>query len=166
MTNNNIAIEGNRIKLPKLGTVRFANSRTIKGRIINATIRRNPTGKFFISLLVEEQIEELPRTNSAVGIDLGIGDFAVLSNGEIVKNNHYFRGLENKLARAQRALARRVKGSSNWQKQKIKVARIHSEIQNKRNDFLQKLTTNIIKNHDVVGIEDLQVSNMIKNKRL
>lgn len=166
MTNNNISIKNNKIKLPKLGLVKFANSRNIQGRILSATIRKSPTGKHFASLLVEEEIEKLPKTNSQVGIDLGISDFAVISNGDIVKNNHYFRGLESKLAADQRTLDRRVKGSSNWHKQKIKVAKIHEKIQNKRADFLHKTSTNIIKNHDVIGIEDLKVSNMIKNKNL
>lgn len=165
-TNNNIAIEGNRIKLPKLGKVRLANSRQIKGRIISATIRKHPTGKYFVSVLTEEKINKLPKTDSTVGIDLGINDFAVLSNGEVIKNNHYFRRLEVKLAKAQRTLSRRVKGSSNWHKQKIRVAKIHEKIRNKRTDFLHKITTKIIKNHDVIGIEDLQVSHMIKNKNL
>ncbi|WP_172372128.1 IS200/IS605 family element RNA-guided endonuclease TnpB [Sporosarcina jiandibaonis] len=166
MTNNNIAIIGDKIKLPKLGLVRFAKSREFGGRIINATVRRTTTGKFFVSLLAEEVIQEIKPTHSTVGIDLGLTDFAVLSNGEVIKNSRHFRKLEIKLAKAQRVLARRAKGSSNWNEQRIRVAKIHEKIKNSRSDFLHKLTTNIIKNHDVIGIEDLRVSNMLKNKTL
>ena len=165
-TNNNIAIVDNKLKLPKLGLVRFAKSREVGGRIINATVRRTPTGKYFVSLLVEEVIQEMKPTHSTVGIDLGLSDFAVLSNGIIIKNKRHLKRLEVKLAKAQRILARRAKGSSNWKKQRIRVARIHEKIKNSRSDFLHKTTTNLIKNHDVIGIEDLQVSNMLKNKNL
>ncbi|MHA6260902.1 IS200/IS605 family element RNA-guided endonuclease TnpB [Sporosarcina sp. CAU 1771] len=165
-TNNNIAIIENKLKLPKLGFVRFAKSREVRGRILNATVRRTPSGKYFVSLLAEEVIQELKPTHSTIGIDLGLSDFAVLSNGEVIKNNRHFRKLENKLAKAQRILARRAKGSSNRNKQRIRVAKIHEQIKNTRSDFLHKLTTNLIKNHDVIGIEDLQVNTMLKNKSL
>ena len=165
-TNGNIAIIGNKIKLPKLGWIRFAKSREVEGRILNATIRRNPTGKYFISILVETEVQELPKTNSAVGIDVGLKEFAILSDGTIYSNPKFFRRLEEKLAKAQRILSRRIKGSSNWNKQRIKVARIHEKITNARTDYLQKISTEIIKNHDVIGIEDLQVSNMLKNHNL
>ena len=165
-TNGNIAINDNKIKLPKLGWIRFAKSREVEGRILNATVRRNPSGKYFVSILVETEVEELPKTGSSVGIDVGLKDFAILSDGTVYKNNKYFRTLEKKLAKAQRILSRRKKGSSNWHKQRIKVARIHEKIQNARNDYLHKISTNIVKNHDIIGIEDLQVSNMLKNHKL
>lgn len=166
MTNNNIAINKRTVKLPKLGLVRYANSRTVEGRVLNATVRRSPSGKYFVSFLVETHIEKFEKANSEVGIDLGISDFAVLSSGETIKNNHYYGKLETKLAKAQRTLARRARGSSNWYKQKRKVSKIHEKISNKRKDFLHKITSHLIKNHDVIGIEDLSVSNMLKNKRL
>lgn len=165
-TNGNIAIDSNKIKLPKLGWIRFAKSREIDGRILNATIRRNPSGKYFVSILVETEIQELPKTDSVVGIDVGLKDFAILSDGTIYSNPKFFRRLEVKLAKEQRILSRREIGSSNWNKQRIKVARIHEKITNARNDYLHKISTEIIKNHDVIGIEDLQVSNMLKNHRL
>jgi len=165
-TNGNIAIVGNRIKIPKLGFVRFAKSREVEGRIINATIRCNPSGKYFVSILVETEVQELPKTNSAVGIDVGLKDFAILSDGTVYKNPKFFRTLEKKLAKAQRILSRRKKGSSNWNKQRIKVARIHEKIVNARHDYLHKISTYIVKNHDIIGIEDLQVSNMLKNHNL
>ena len=165
-SHGNIAINGNKIKLPKLGWIRFAKSREVEGRILNATIRRNPSGKHFVSILVETEVQELPKTGSAVGIDVGLKDFAILSDGTKYENPKWFRKLEKKLAKAQRILSRRKKGSSNWNKQRIKVARIHEKITNARNDYLHKISTEIIKNHDVIGIEDLQVSNMLKNHKL
>ena len=165
-TNGNIAIVGNRMKLPKLGLVRFAKSREVEGRILNATIRRNPSGRYFISILVETEVQEMLKTESTCGIDVGLKDFAILSDGTTYKNPKFFRILEEKLTRAQRILSRRTKGSSNWNKQRVKVARIHEHIANARADYLHKLSTEIIKNHDVIGMEDLQVSNMLKNRKL
>lgn len=165
-TNGNIAIDGNKIKLPKLGLVRFAKSREVGGRILNATIRRNPSGKYFVSILAETEVQPLENTGSSVGIDLGLKDFAILSTGEVFSNPKWFRKLEEQLAHAQCILSRRIKGGSNWNKQRIKVVRIHERISNARTDYLQKISTEIIKNHDVMGIEDLQVSNMLKNHKL
>ena len=165
-TNGNIAIEGDEIKLPKLGLVRFAKSKEVEGRILNATIRYNPSGKYFVSLLVETDVQPLPKTNKEVGIDVGLKDFAILSNGEVFENPKFLRNMEQKLIREQRILSRRVKGSSNWNKQRVKVARIHERIANARTDYLQKISTHIVKNHDIIAIEDLQVSNMMKNHKL
>ena len=165
-TNGNIAIEGDKIKLPKLGLVRFAKSKEVEGRILNATIRSNPSGKYFVSLLVETDVQPLPKTNKEVGIDVGLKDFAILSNGEVFDNPKFLRNMEQKLIREQRILSRRVKGSSNWNKQRVKVARIHEHIANARTDYLQKISTHIVKNHDIIAIEDLQVSNMMKSHKL
>mgnify|MGYP001125190380 FL=1 len=165
-TNGNIAIVGNKIKLPKLGLVRFAKSREVHGRILNATVRRNPSGKYFVSILVETEVQPLEKTGSSIGIDVGLKTFATLSDGTPYENPKWFRKLEEKLANAQRILSRRTKCGSNWNKQRIKVARIHEKITNARTDYLQKISTEIIKNHDVIGIEDLQVSNMLKNHKL
>ena len=165
-TNGNIAVEGKYVKLPKLGWIRFAKSREVEGRILSATVRRNPSGNYFVSILVEIEVQPLEKSNSSVGIDLGIKSFAVLSDGTTYSNPKFFRTLEEKLAKAQHTLSRRIKGGSNWNKQRIKVARIHEKITNARTDYLQKVSTEIIKNHDVIGMEDLQVSNMLKNRKL
>ncbi|MGI0536129.1 transposase, partial [Bacillus pfraonensis] len=140
-TNGNIAIVGNKMKLPKLGLVRFAKSREVEGRILNATIRRNPSGTYFVSILVETEIQEMLKTESTCGMDVGLKDFAILSDGTTYKNPKYFHILEGKLAKAQRILSRRTKGSSNWNKQRMKVARIHEHIANARADYLHKLST-------------------------
>ena len=128
MVNGNIEVLDKHIKLPKLGLVRYANSKKVDGKMKKATIRRSPSGKYYISLLVETTVEELPKTNSAVGIDMGLKYFATISNGEVYDNPKFFRSLEEKLAKAQRILSRRTESSSNWYKQKMKVARIHEKI--------------------------------------
>ena len=175
-TNHNIAIVDNKIKLPKLGLVRFAKSREVKGRIIRATIRQNPSGKYFVSILVETDVQPLEKTESSIGIDLGITDFAIFSDGRKIDNNKFTSKMEKKLKREQRKLSRRAlnaknKGISlldakNYQKQKIKVARLHERIMNQRDDFLNKLSTDIIKNHDIVCIEDLNTKGMLRNHKL
>jgi len=175
-TNGNIRIIGGTIRLPKLGNVRFAKSAEVNGRILNVTIRRTASDKYFVSVLVETDVHELPKTNSVVGIDVGLKDFAILSDRTIYNNHKYFRTLEEKLAKAQRILSRRkelairqkkaLSEAKNYQKQRIKVARIHEKIKHSRTDYLQKISTDVIKNHDIIGIEDLQVSTMLKNRKL
>ncbi len=152
--------------MPKLGFVRFAKSLEIKGRIVNATVRRNPSSKCFVSLLVETEVQEIPKTHSYIGMDVGLKNFAILSDGTTYQNHKFFRTLEEKLAKAQRVLSRRAKESSRWNKQRVKVARIYEYMTNTRKDYLDKTSTEIIKNHDVIGIEDLQVSNMLQNHKL
>lgn len=174
--NPSITIIENQIKIPKLGWMRFSNSRKVDGRIMTATIRRTASGKYFVSLLVEQDVNKLPKTGSSVGVDVGLKDFAILSDGTVYKNDRYFVSLEKKLTREQRKLSRRqllalnkkvkLSEAKNYQKQKRKVARLHEKIANKRNDFLHKVSTEIVKNHDIIGIETLQVKNMQKNRKL
>jgi|HigsolmetaAR206D_1030411.scaffolds.fasta_scaffold00003_180 putative transposase len=176
MVNNNIEIIGNRIKLPKLGTVRFAKSREVDGKIIKATIRRNPSGRYFISIVAEVDINPFPSTGSAVGIDMGLIDFVIASNGERFPHIRSFKRLEAKLAKEQRILARRreqaIKDNKplhlakNYQKQKIKVAKIYEKMANIRNDYFHKLSTYLVKSHDLIGVESLHVKNMLKNHHL
>lgn len=165
--NNNIEIKNNKIKLPKLGLVKFANSKKLEGRIINATIRRNPSGRYFVSILCEVDIQPLPKTNKSVGIDVGLKTFATFSNDTLdIPNPKYLRKYEKQLARLQRNLSRKVKGSANYYKNKLQVARLHEKIANCRYDFLQKHSTNIIKNHDIICMEDLKIKNMMQNHKL
>jgi putative transposase len=174
--NNNITITNRFLKLPKLGLVKFAKSQELKGRILNATIRKNSSGKFFASILCEEEISELPKSESAIGIDLGITDFAILSDGQKIDNNKFTSKMEKKLKREQRKLSRRAllakqKGKNlfeakNYQKQKSKVARLHEKVMNQRSDFLNKLSTEIIKNHGIICIEDLNTKGMLRNHKL
>ncbi|MFD1067786.1 IS200/IS605 family element RNA-guided endonuclease TnpB [Oceanobacillus locisalsi] len=174
--NNSIAILGNRMKLPKLGYVKCAKSQEPKGRILHATIRKKGSGKFFVSLLCEEEIRQLPKTNAAIGVDLGITDFAILSDGQKFDNHRFTSKMEKKLKREQRKLSRRAllakqKGidlfdAKNYQKQKRKVARLHEKVMNQRNDFLNKLSTEIIKNNDIICMEDLNTKGMLRNRKL
>jgi putative transposase len=166
-TNGNIAVEGNQMKLPKLGFVRFAKSREIEGRILSATIRRNPSGNYFVSILCEVEIQPLPQVKQNVGVDLGIKHFAILSNGEPpVENPKHLRKYESQLARWQRIFSRRKKDGKNREKARIKVARLHEKIRNTRQDFLHKLSTKLIRENQTICLEDLQVSNMVKNHKL
>lgn len=165
-----------KLKLPKLGLVKIAKSKEVKGRILNTTITLKPSGKYYVSLLCEEEITELPKTNSVIGIDLGITDFAILSNGQKVDNKRFTKKMEQKLKREQRKLSRRallakqrgikLHEAKNYQKQKKKVARLYEKMVNQRTDFLNKLSTDIIKNHDIICIEDLNVKGMLKNRKL
>ena len=164
--NGNIAIVDNTIKLPKLGLLRVAKSREVDGRILNATIRKNPSGKYVVSILAEVDISVLPKTGSACGLDVGLKNLAIVSDGTVYRNPRHFRKLEARLAREQRILSRRTRGGSNWYKQRIRVARIQEKIANARRDYLHKISTEIVKNHDIIGIEDLQISNMLKNRTL
>lgn len=175
--NGTVNIFENWLKIPKLKElVKIKVHREIKGKIKSVTISRNGSGKYFISLLCETDIEELPKTNSAVGIDLGIKDMAILSTGEKIKNLKFRKQLEEKLKREQRKLSRRallaktesrkLSEAKNYQKQRIKVAKIHEKIMNKRIDFLNKLSSNIIKNHDIICIETLNTKRLLHNHKL
>ena len=170
-------IDSKFIKVPKLKSlVRIKLHRQPKGMIKSATISRHASGKYYISLLCKEEINELPKTNSAIGIDLGITNFAILSDGQKIDNNRFTSKMEKKLKREQRKLSRRAllakkKGiplseAKNYQKQKRKVARLHEKVMNQRTDFLNKLSTEIIKNHDIICIEDLNVKGMLRNHKL
>jgi len=164
--NNNINIDGNKIKLPKLGLVRFVNSRNFNGKIKNCTISKTKTNKYFVSVLVEEGIEELPKNNNAVGFDLGLENFLITSDGEIVENPRTLNKYERKLVKLQRQLAKKQKGSNRYKKQALKIAKLHEKIRNTRTDFLHKLSSQIIKENQLIVSEDLNVKGMVQNKHL
>ncbi|WP_447282658.1 IS200/IS605 family element RNA-guided endonuclease TnpB [Enterococcus faecium] len=176
--NGTVALNDSKfIKVPKLKSlVRIKLHRQPKGIIKSATISRHSSGKYYISLLCKEEIIELPKTNSTIGIDLGIMDFAILSDGQKIDNNKFTSKMEKKLKREQRKLSRRAllaknKGTNlleakNYQKQKRKVARLHEKVMNQRTDFLNKLSTEMIKNHDIICIEDLNTKGMLRNHKL
>ena len=178
-TNNQkgtIALLDGKVKLPKVGWVKVKAHRQPKGLIKSATISKTATGKYFISILCEEEIVPLSKTDSALGIDLGLENFAILSTGEKIANPRFLVSLSEKLAKEQKVLSRRevlakkkgmkLSDSSNYQKQKLKVARLHEKIVHQRKDFLNKLSTNLIKNHDVICIENLASRNLMKNHHL
>lgn len=164
---SNIKVLDTQIQLPKLGLVKCKVSKQVEGRILNATISQNPSGKYFVSVCCTDvEIPQYSPTGSVVGIDLGIKEFAITSDGQHIENPKYLHKSEKKLAKLQKQLSRKTKGGSNRNKARIKVARQHEKIANQRTDFLQKLSTQIIKDYDVICTEDLQVKNMVKNHKL
>ena len=179
-------IDKHHIVLPKLGIVSVRGMRMLEGEILQSTITHASTGKWFASILYEVPDEQpLPMTGSTVGIDLGLGDFVVLSDGTKVECPRYLKKYEDRLAREQRILSRRREANidhyitrdgnrypvykrplsecGNYQKQKKKVARIYEKIKNLRIDFEQKLSTEIVKSHDVICMEDLDVKSMLQD---
>lgn len=169
-TNNqggNIYINNRYIKLPKIGLVRVRNHREFEGLIKSVTVSKVPSGKYFISVLVEcDDIVKLKSTSNQIGIDLGIKEFAITSNGKMIENPKYLRKSEKKLRKLQKDLSRCKKGSSNRNKTRIKLAIQYEKITNQRKDFLHKLSTRLINENKVICLEDLQVKNMVKNHKL
>ena len=165
--NGNIQYYGKYIKLPKLGMVKTKNKLIPQGRILNATVSQEPSGKYYVSLCCTDvDVKPFEKTGSMIGLDLGIKEFCITSNGETISNPKYLKKSLDKLAKLQRELSRKSKGSSNRNKARIKVARLQEHIANQRKDFLQKLSTEIIKTNDVICIEDLNIRGMIKNHKL
>lgn len=164
--NNNIAIKDGKIKFPKLGLLKYANSREFAGKIKSATISKTSTNKYFISILVDTEINQLPKVNKTIGVDLGLKEFAITSDGKVFSNPRFLKKLESKLKFQQRTLSRMTIGSSKWRKQKVKVAKIHEKITNTRRDYLHKISSLLINENQVIAIEDLQVKNMLQNHNL
>ena len=156
--------QGNsRIFLPKLGWLRYRNSRDMLGTPKNVTVSSNG-GKWFVSIQTEREVAEpVHPSTSIIGVDVGIARFATLSDGSFIEPLNTFRQHEQRLARYQRAMSRKTKFSNNWKKAKAKVQKLHTRIANVRRDFLHKCSTTISKNHAIVCIEDLQVRNMSKS---
>ena len=166
-TNNNIEFLDKWIKVPKLGKLKIRDKIKPQGRIISATITQAPSGKYYISLCCTNiENKKLKNANKNVGIDLGIKDFAITSDETLIENPKYLQKSLNKLAILQRKLSRKPKGSSNRNKARIKIARLFEKISNQRKDFLQKLSTELIRKYDIICMEDLQVKNMVRNHKL
>ncbi|MGL4847773.1 MAG: IS200/IS605 family element RNA-guided endonuclease TnpB [Clostridium sp.] len=166
-TNGNIEYCGKHIKLPKLGIVKIRDKQIPQGRILNATVSKEPSGKYYVSICCTDiDINPFEKTNNSIGLDLGIKEFCISSDGEFIENPKHLRKSLNKLAKLQRGLSRKTIGSSNRNKARLKVARLQERVANQRKDFLQKLSTNLIKENDIICIEDLQIKNMVKNHKL
>lgn len=163
---NNISIKENLIKLPKLKWVRAKVTQIVDGKILNATVSKTPTGKYFVSLCCKVDIEQFGKVDSNIGIDLGLKEFAICSNGEVFNNPKWLRKASYRLKLEQRRLSKMQKFSNNWNKQRIKVAKIHEKIANQRKDYLHKVSTKIIRENQIICLEDLKVSNMMKNHKL
>ena len=166
-----IDLKNKKIKLPKLGLVDirgYRNKEYINGRIINATIEKETTNKYYVSVIVEEveiQKEKINPT-SIVGIDLGIKDLVITSNGEKYSNSKEIERREKRLKRIQRKLSRQVKGSKNYYKTKIRLSRLHSKIKNSRKHNIIKIVNKIVKEHDIIVSEKLKVKEMSSNHTL
>lgn len=169
ITGSNIEVDFDnlKIKLPKLKWIKTRGVRRFKGKIKSATISQTPSGKYYCSVLVEqEDYKPLAETGCNVGIDLGIKDFAITSDGDKIPNPKYLAKSEKKLIKLQRQLSRKSSGSNNRNKARIKLARAWEKIANQRTDFLQKLSTELIRKYDTICLEDLNVAGMVKNHRL
>ena len=164
--NGSVRIDGNKIKLPKIGFIRLKQHREFDGLIKSCTISKTPSGKYYISILVDTEIETLPQTDNKIGIDLGISDFAITSDGEIFSNPKWLRKSEKRLRKLQKDLSSKKKGRKNRNKARLKVAKLHEKITNQRKDFLHKVSTQLINENQVIVVEDLKVKNMIKNHKL
>ena len=167
-TNNNIKVDfdNNKVQLPKLKWVKCKLHRKFTGKILFVTISKTPSNKYFISFNVECEHEILPKNNNAVGIDLGIKDLLITSDGEVINNEKLTYKYEKKLAKLQRQIANKIKSSNNWNKQRIKIARLHEKITNIRKDNLHKISHTLVKENQFIFSEDLNIKGMVKNHNL
>ena len=166
MVNNNIQIKGSRIKLPKVGAVKIKQSKHLEGPIKRVTVSKKPSGKYFVSILCDVEVIKLPTSTSKVGIDVGISTFAVCSDRIRYQNPKHLRKSEERLTKLQKDLSRKQLASKNREKARVKVAKLHEKIANQRKDFLHKVSSKIINENQVIVIEDLKISNMMKNHKL
>ena len=169
-TNNqggNIRISDKYIKLPKIGLVRVKKHRDFDGLIKSVTVSQNSSGKYYVSVLVDcKEQEKLSKSENKIGIDLGIKEFAITSDGEMIENHKYLRKSEKRLRKLQKDLSRCKKGSKNREKCRVKVAKQYEKVANQRKDFLHKLSKRLINENQVICLEDLKVKNMMGNHKL
>lgn len=161
-----IKTNSQKLYLPKIGDIEVVWSRELPAKPSSATIIKDSADRYFVSFVVEYEPTKLPENNKSVGIDLGITDFATLSNGRKIKSPKPLKTKLSKLRKLNKNLSRKVKGSNRWKVAKKKLARLHAKIADTRNDFLHKLSTEIINENQVIVLEDLNVSGMIKNRKL
>ena len=165
--NGTISVDENFVKIPKLKSkIKIVLHRQFNGLIKSATISKTPSNQYYISILVDTENIQLPKNDNKIGIDLGLKEFAICSNGDRFGNPKNLRKSEKKLAKLQKDLSRKTKGSNNRYKARLKVAKLHQKIANQRKDFLQKLSTKIINENQVIVLEDLKVKNMLQNHKL
>lgn len=163
----NIKVLDDSVQLPKLGFVECCVSRPVEGRILSATVSQTPSGKYFISICCTDvDVKPIKKTGENIGIDLGIKDFAITSDGQKFENHKYMAKSQKKIAKLQRELSRKTKDGANWEKARIKLARAHEKVVNQRSDYLHKLSTKLIRENDIVCVENLHVKNMVRNHNL
>ena len=167
-TNGNIVVdfENGKVKLPKIKEVKAKLHRDFRGQIKSATVSQVPSGKYYVSILVETEHKELEHTKDRIGIDLGIKDLCITSNGKKYENPKIIRKYERQLEKLQRRLSHKEKGSKNYYKTKKKIALCHEKIRNTRKDYLHKVSHEIISENQVVVSENLRIKNMVKNHHL
>ena len=158
-------LENGYVHIPKFKEgLKVKEHRKVKGAVRSMTISLTPTGKYYVSILTEEQYEPMPRTNASVGLDMGLKSLVITSEGDSYDNNRYTKRYEQKLATAQRHLSRKKKDSNSWERQRMKVAKIHEHLANSRRDWQHKVSADIVSKHDTICIEDLGVKQMEAKK--
>ena len=162
---HNIKVLENALRLPKLGRVKCKIHRPVQGRILSVTISQNRSGKYYAAVLCTDvEIPKLPKTGGVVGLSMGIKNFATSSDGVNYENHRYLSKSEKKLKRYQRRLSRKTKDSKNWEKARIKLARMSEHVANQRQDALHKLSTEMVKQNDVICIKDLNIKQMLQQQ--
>ena len=161
-------IENGKLWLPKFKSgISIRLHREIKGKLGKVSLTKTPTGKYFVSVFTTEEYNTpIEHTGKSVGVDLGLKDLLITSDGEVFKNNRYTKRYERKLAKAQKHLSRKKKGSSEYENQRLKVARLHEKISNSRADYLHKCSISLVRRYDTICIEDLNVKGMERNHHL
>jgi transposase, IS605 orfB family len=160
--------ENKKIRIPKIGWIKFRDKTNFKGliKINNITISKSSSGKYFASISAEVDITALAKTKKSCGIDLGLKDFCILNDGTKFENLRFLERSEKRLRLLQKSLSRKVYGSKNYEKTRIKLAKFHEHIANCRKDYLHKISIFLVKNYDVICIETLRIKNMLKNHKL
>ena len=167
-SNIHLDIDTRMIKIPKVGWIRFRDKSNFKGltKINNIIISKSPSGKYFASISAEVDIAVFEKNNQNCGIDFGLKDFCILNDGTKFENPKFLVNNEKRLKMLQKSLSRKVYGSKNYEKAKIKLAKFHEYIVNSRKDYLHKISTSLVRNYDMICAETLRVKNMIKNHKL
>ena len=160
-------VKNKKLIIPKFQEgIEMIMEREIKGEIKKTTISKTPTGKYYVSILTEREYNPVPTTGKKVGIDLGLKDFLVLSTGSKIKNGRFLKHYEHQLKLNQKHLSRKTRGSNRYERQRLKVARIHEKISNSRMDLIHKVSLDLVRNYDQIFLEDLNVKGMVKNHKL
>jgi putative transposase len=168
LPNQKFTLNDNSIRLEKIGKVKLVQDRAVPDgcKFMSVTVSKNQCGQFFASVLVEMEVSAKPKTGKSIGLDAGLKTFLTGSDGLIIENKKFFRESQAKLRQAQRHLSRKLKGSVRRKKAKLKVAKIHNEIANQRQSFIQQITSQLIENYDFIAIEALNVAGLVKNRKL
>lgn len=165
-TNGNIAVEGHQLKLPKLGWVKFRKSLEIEGKILSVTLKRSPSGKYFASIITEVEVCPWEKTGKSLGLDWGLTHYLTPSTGEKILNPKYWKHYVAQLKKLHKTLSRKALNSQNREKARAKLARLYEKLSHVRTDWLHKLSTALLKAYDWLCLEDIRLSNLVRNKKL